>query len=263
MEKMNTMFKSESHGPEKKVPKKSDPARFFYLGAALTLLALTLAGFQEFYLHGREFGGGEIPPRIFLLVIAHAVFMSCWILLFITQPLLIVSGHRRSHMMLGRIATVLAAAIIVTGTAVAIGSARVHPKDMMLDGMPRSQFLAAPLSFMAQFFVFVSLGVLTRRRPEIHRSMMLLATLVTVEAATDRIPILMHLYNDDPLKYFAGPAVPILIVGALFLVVRWLLTRRFDRWYALGYAGLFMAAPLIMDLSRSRLWGRISSFLLQ
>jgi uncharacterized membrane protein YuzA (DUF378 family) len=260
---MNTTPKSEPYEPQKKSAKKSDPARYFYVVAALVLLALTLIGFQEFYIRGKEFGGGEIPPRIFYLVVGHAVLMSCWILFFILQPLLIVSGRRRLHMTLGKIGVVLAAAIVVTGSAVAIGSARVHPAEMTLDGLPRRQFLALPLCFMAQFAIFVTLGVVTRRRPEIHRSMMLLATLVTVEAATDRIPTMMRWYGEDPMKYFLGPAVPILIVGAFFLIVRWLLTRRFDRWYALGYAGLFMAAPLIMDLSRSRAWDRIGAFLLR
>jgi hypothetical protein len=260
---MNSTPKSESFEPKKKSAKKSDPARFFYLMAALVLLALALAGFQEFYVHGREFGGGEIPPRIFSLVVVHATLMSFWILLFIVQPFLIVSGNRRFHMKLGWFGAVLAVAIFVTGVAVSIESARVHPGGA-LDGMPRRQFLAVPFCFMAEFLIFVSLGVLARRRPEIHRAMMLLATLVTVQAATDRIPFMMRMYYDEgPLKYFLGPATPVLIIGAFFLVVRWLLTRRFDRWYALGYAGLCVAAPLMMDLSRSRAWDRIGAFFLR
>jgi len=47
--------------------------------------------------------------------------------------------------------------------------------------------MAIPLISILIFGVFVAIGVWYRRRPEIHRPMMLLATLSIVAAATDRI----------------------------------------------------------------------------
>ncbi len=106
--------------------KNFNPSRFFYLAAALVLLAIVLTGFQQFYLHGRGVGGQQITPQILMLVITHGVLMSMWIVLFIVQPLLIVTHHQRWHMMLGRFAAILVVAIIVVGISVAIESARLH-----------------------------------------------------------------------------------------------------------------------------------------
>jgi hypothetical protein len=240
---------------------QATPARLFYLVAALILLIVTFAGFSEFYLHGRAAGGRQISSRIVALVVTHGALMTAWIVLFSLQPLLILSRHRGWHMMLGRFGAVLAAAVFMVGLAVAIESVRVGPEGQLW-ALTRKQFMAVSCSAMAKFLVFVAAGVLTRRRPEIHRSMMLLATLSVVGAATDRIAVL-HFYQGGTWEYLLGPMLPILILGALFLIVRWSLTRRFDKWYGLGYAGLVLTAPLIMVLARSQTWDRFATVLLR
>lgn len=240
---------------------KSNSMRLFYVICALIVVALTLIGFQEFYLHGRAFPGRQISPRIFPLVVTHGALMTAWVVLFTVQPFLIVKRHVRWHMMLGRIGIVLAAAIFMVGIAVAIASLRVRPEGEQW-GLTRKQFTAIPITDMLKFLVFVSIGVLTRRRPQIHRSMMLLATLSILIAAAARIPLL-RLYQGTIGEYLVGPALPILVLGAIFLIAQWSLTRNFDRSYALGYAGLLITAPLIMVLARSRAWDQIATFLLQ
>ena len=61
----------------------------------MLLLVATLLGFQQFYLHGKAFPGRELLPQARLLLIAHGVAMSCWIVLFLVQSLLIVGDNRR------------------------------------------------------------------------------------------------------------------------------------------------------------------------
>jgi hypothetical protein len=259
---MNTTSALALEPARAKVTQKSSPARLFYTTAALVLLALTVIGFQQFYLHGRAVGGRQISPRILPLVVIHGVLMSSWIILFLLQPILVVSGHRRQHMMLGRMGAVLAAAIVVTGVVVAVESVRAHPEGHLW-GLTQRQFMAIPLTALVKFLVFVSLGVWMRRQPEIHRPMMLLATLAVVQAATARIAFLTSFYKNGLWGYLVGPALPILVLGALFLVAHWLLTRRFDRWYALGYAGLLITSPLIMFLARSSAWDHFATLLLR
>ena len=249
----------ETTGAE--APGKSNPARLFYTVTALVLLVITLIGFQQFYLHGKAVGNREIPPRIFWLTVVHGVAMSAWIVLFLVQPLLIVSGNRRQHIILGRMGAVLAAAIIIVGATMAIESVRVTPDDGLFRGLTRKQFLAIPLTDIIKFAFFVSIGVLYRRYPEIHRPMMLLATLTAATASSARINVLTEFYNGKYLDYLLGPFVPVLILGLLFLVAHWLLTRKFDRFYAMGYGGLVITTPLVMSLARSEGWGQFSEFL--
>ena len=223
---------------------------------------ITLIGFQQFYLHGKAVGAREIPPKMFLLTVVHGIIMSSWIILFLVQTLLIVSGNRRQHIILGRIGAVLAVAMIIIGVSMAIESVRVTPDAGVFRGLTRKQFLAVPLTDTAKFALFVSIGVWSRRRAEIHRPMMLLATLTATTAAAARIHVLTHFYDGRFLDYLLGPFVPILILGALFLIAHWILTRRLDRYYALGFGGMVITAPLIMSLARSDVWGRLAAFLL-
>ena len=87
--------------------------------------------------------------------------------------------------MLGRMGAVLAAAIIVIiGVTMAIESVRVTPDDGVIGGLTRKQFLAIPLTDIIKFTFFVSIGVIYRRYAEIHRPMMLLATLTAITTAS-------------------------------------------------------------------------------
>lgn len=243
-----------------RAPRKANSARLLYPAVALLLLAATLAGFQQFYLHGKAYPGREILPHARLLIIAHGVAMTSWIALFLVQPMLIVGANRRLHMALGKIGAVLAACIVVLGLRVPIEVTRFGP-EFPLWGLARRQFMAIPMISILAFGVFVALGVWYRRRPEIHRPMMLLATLSIMAAATDRITGLSALYDASVWGRVFGPFFPALAIGAAFLVIKWLLTRSFDRYLAAGYAALVATDAAIMVLAHSDVWGRFAAFL--
>jgi hypothetical protein len=243
-----------------RTPARSNPARLLYAAVALLLLVATLLGFQQFYLHGKAYPGREILPHAKLLIVAHGVAMSGWIVLFLVQALLIAGANRRLHMALGKVGALLAACIVVLGLQVPIAVTRYGP-EFPLWGLTRRQFMAIPIISILIFGVFVAIGVWFRRRPEIHRPMMLLATLSIVAAATDRITGLSALYAESIWGRVFGPFFPALLIGVLFLVVKWLLTRSFDRWYAVGYAVLVATSAMIMQLAPSEIWGRFAAFL--
>jgi len=243
-----------------RTPARSNPARFLYAAFASLLLVATLVGFQQFYLHGKAYPGREIVPQAKLLVIAHGVAMSSWIVLFVVQPLLIVGANRRLHMALGKIGAVLATCMVVLGLRVPIEVTRYGP-EFPLWGLTRRQFMAVPIFSISMFAVFVAIGIWNRRRPDIHRPMMFLATLSIVAAAMDRITALPPLYADSVWGRVFGPFFPSLIIGALFLVVKWLLTRSFDRYLAAGYTALVAVNALTLVVAPSEPWGRFAAFL--
>ena len=85
------------------------------------------------------------------------------------------------------------------------------------------------LAEVALFTLFVVAGVLSRRRPEIHRAMMLLASLSILAGATVRMPILFPVFGESGWMGIFGP---IFALGAGFLLARTLLRRVIDRWLA-------------------------------
>ena len=71
--------------------------------------------------------------------------MTAWILLSVVQPLLVATGRKRVHMMLGKFAMALAVGIIVAGYLIAIGSTRGTPPELVRFGLAPKAFLTVPL----------------------------------------------------------------------------------------------------------------------
>ncbi len=257
---MNAVSSASADVALTKTPARTSSTHLLYAGAAFLLLVATFLGFQQFYLHGRAFPGRELLPQARLLLIAHGVAMSGWIILFLVQTLLIVGANRRLHMTLGRIGAGLAVAMVALGWLVPVAVTR-HGPEFPLWGLTRRQFMAIPLISITLFGAFVAIGVWNRRRPEIHRPMMLLATLAIVGAATDRIVAVHSLYAGTLWGRIFGPFFPALAFGAAFLVLKGLLTRSFDRTYAAGYAALAAACAMVMWVAPTEAWVRFASFL--
>ena len=237
-------------------------ARLFYPGAALVVLALMLIGFQQFYLHGRSYPDREIPPPIRGLIIAHGVTMSIWVLLFVVQPLLIASGNFRVHQRLGVLGAVLAAVIFVLGWMTGVESTRIAPPDARIWGLTFKQFMAVPLMSIALFALLVATAVWQRRRPEIHRPLMLMATLVAIPAAVSRIDALNALYVGTVWERLFGPFFMTVVLGVILFGVKCALSRSFDRWFAAGLTGLIVSCALIMQIAPTAMWDRFASFVL-
>jgi hypothetical protein len=239
------------------------PARLFYSGAAALLLLLMFLGFQQFYLYGKAYPGRELAPPIRTLLIVHGLGMTAWGLLFLVQPLLIVTANRRLHRRLGQIGAVLAAGLVLLGWKLTIAATLIAPPDLRIWGLAPKQFMAVPFSSLLLFAVFVSIGVWQRRRPEVHRPMMLLASLAVMSAAVSRIGAISGLYVGTVWETLFGPFFGVLLVGGLFLAVRWLLTRSLDRWFAIGYAILAFSFVLAIWVAATEPWEYLMSWLLQ
>ena len=241
---------------------RSDAVRLLYAAAAVLLFVLMLVGFQQFYLHGRAYPADPLAPPIRILLIAHGVAMTLWVVTFMAQSLLIVGQNRRLHMAVGPFAVALAGTMVLLGLRLPIQATRFEP-DFPLWGLNRVHFMAIPMIAILTFGVFVAVGFLQRRRAEIHRPVMLLATLSIIPAATDRIPGLPNLYAASAWGTLFGPFLTSLIVGMLFLVAKSLLTRSLDRWFATGLGVLIVVDLFIMRLAPTDVWGRFAASLVR
>ena len=232
--------------------------RLFYVIAGCVMLVATVVGFRLFLAHGKGFGGGEITHQIFPLVVVHGLAMFSWVIVFLLQSILILNGNPRLHMRIGVGGAALAGVMVPLGSVSAILSARYNPDIYQLLGGPRF-FLATMLGEMLSFGGLVGVAVIYRRRPEIHRPMMLLASLMIISGALGRCPYIGE-YALMPPFYVLGPA---LVLGALFLVLQLGMTRAFSRWYALGYSGMVVVSVMIIVIGHSALWNRIAGAILQ
>lgn len=233
--------------------------RYFYSITAAFFLLLMLIGFRSFYAHGTGLAGRRIDPVILPLVTVHGIAIAAWFLLFFVQSLLISVRSRRLHMKLGWSAVAIGLTIACTGSLVAIRSVQVSP-PIPFFGMPYAKFLLVMLTEIALFTIFLAAGILLRKQPKIHRPMMLLAGLTIITGATARIPALYPLFGHTG---WVGLFGPVFCLGAVLLLIRFALTRSFDRWFAAGYAVWVIVFITSTNLAFTDTWSRVATQILK
>ncbi len=233
--------------------------RLFYSAVAAVFLLVMLLGFHPFYTHGTHFDGSPIDRGIFPLVLVHGVSIALWFVLFFVRSLLIAVRNRKLHMTLGWAAIAIGVAIASTGTLVAIRSVQLTPSFVFFN-MAYPRFLLVMFTEMTLFTVFITAGIVTRKKPKIHRSMMLLTGLTILPGATARIPMLVPIFGHSGWMGLFGPAF---CLGGLLLLIRIAMTRRFDPWFAGGYAAWVVAYIGSTHLSMTESWSRMAAEILR
>jgi hypothetical protein len=143
------------------------------------------------------------------------------------------------------------------GVTTAIASVHFNP-DGYKDIWGARRFLSFMLTNILGFGTLAGIGLNYRRRREIHRPLMLLATLfVAGPAGFFRIswingPLMSSIHT------ILAPWVPMLILGAVFVLTKWLLTRSWDKYFAAGFAGVLLACLLQIYVSGTAWWYRLA-----
>ena len=233
--------------------------RFFYSVTSFIFLLLTLIGFRKFYLGGIEANGHEIPRPILTLVIIHGLALSLWVVLLFVQSVLIASKNRLVHMRLGWAGAAIALTISISGLMASVAAPRAAPWRHVA-GLTYPQFMLPMLCEVTAFTVFAALGIAFRRKPAIHRSMMLLATLSVISGATSRTRFFGPVFGTHGWTGLFGP---VFALGAVLIVVRTATTRSFDKWFAAGYAGLACLYLAAMNVAIGETWARIAARIVQ
>lgn len=144
----------------------------FYAGMAALALVVALVGFAGTYFLPMASGAFKGPGIVHL----HGVLAFGWLLLFLTQTLLVQAGRFRTHMTLGLAAAAVAPALAVTGLMV---GHYATARDVAAGGGATAvSTIIGPFMTFGMFLGLVAAGLINRRRPEVHKRLMLLATLL-------------------------------------------------------------------------------------
>lgn len=154
----------------------------FYFVMALVIAGLSFAGFARTYYLKAVFAAPALPT----LTHVHGLAFTAWVVLLVTQTLLVGRDRVDLHRRLGWAGVGLAAAMIVLGVMMAFATARRdiaagRPHDAMA-------FFIIPLGDIVIFAALVALAIYERARPAYHRRLMLLATLAILLAPIGRLP---------------------------------------------------------------------------
>ena len=147
----------------------------FFLYVSYALLVIVLVGFSPtFYL--RAFFD---VPSIPLYVYAHGAALTAWYIWLCVQTTAVSTGRIALHRSLGVIGIVFGTLVLLSGTAAALELApRLLLKYGNIDSdLPRIVGVVwGNIGLLVAFAGFFVAAVLNRRKPEIHKRLMYLAS---------------------------------------------------------------------------------------
>src|ERR1051326_1913367 len=225
--------------------------RLFYTGMAIVVVCTVFAGFAPTYYLKSYFGA---PPLMPLLHLHGAVFTS-WILFFLIQNVLVAANRTRVHRRLGTVGAAIAVLLVVVGALTAI--IRTKQNFALTGDTDTLAFLVIPLGDMLLFASLVGAGFYFRRRADVHKRLMLLATVVILDAAVSRLPFAF--LQAGPPAFFG--LTDLFIVACLLydLITR----RRVHSATAWGGLSIVASQPLRMVIGSTQAWIALAAWLTQ
>lgn len=185
--------------------------RWFFGGMAVVAALAVFGGFAPTYYLKGLYGA----PALSTVRHLHGITFTLWIVLFLAQTALISARRTAWHRRLGIGGTALAGVMLIVGTAVAIAAAKHPPAQGVAAGLPPPLvFLLIPLTDLVAFAVLAGCGLYHRRKPAMHKRLMLLATIAILPAALGRM-----VFPGGVLDFLHLPAGPLTLTGLTALFV--------------------------------------------
>ena len=198
--------------------------RPFWLVVSALMGLIAAVGFWPTYF-GPLMRGTLSQP---LLIHVHTVVFVGWLVLFLTQVLLAATGHVHWHMRLGRFGMGYGILVVVVGLVTGVS----RSADRVLAGKSANGLLLDVTFAMTLFSLFFGAAIAFRRRPRLHRRLMVIAATMLLVAAAGRMtflptvplflavwasPILLALANDYRKERLLHPAY---LVGLAAILTR-------------------------------------------
>jgi hypothetical protein len=225
--------------------------RLFYTGMAVAVVITVFAGFARTYYLRPYFSAPPLMPLLHL----HGMVFTSWLVLFLTQTTLVAANRTDVHRRLGIVGALIAVLMVVVGTATAIIRAKQGATPP--GGPPPLVFLVVPLGDVLVFACLVGAGFYFRRRADVHKRLMLLATISILAAAIARLPFAF--LQAGPPAFFG--VTDLFIVACLLydLAAR----GRVHRATALGGLLIVASQPLRLMIGGTHAWVAFATWLTQ
>jgi hypothetical protein len=155
--------------------------RGFFIAVSLAMVAAVFVGFSHSYYLKGWYGAPALPT----LFHVHGFLFTSWMVLLVGQTTLVASRRTPLHRRIGVGGGVLAAVMTVAAIAMTRDLAHRAVAGSSPEGLA---FVIVPFLTIIVFPVLVGAALYFRRTPEIHKRLMLVATLELVTAGVARIP---------------------------------------------------------------------------
>lgn len=199
-----------------------------YVSLASVMPVMVIVSFWQIYFGPLLRGDADRP---WLYHLHGAVFLG-WMALLVTQATLVSRGRTRLHRRVGAFGIAYGALVLALGLAIMFFAASMHMASGAWDRDSAAAFLLLPLGDMVLFAGFFAAAIAYRRRPEIHKRLILLATVALLFAAVARV------VPPEPAPIFLLVWLAPLLVA---MAHDWRRRRRLHPVYAIGLIVLLVA----------------------
>lgn len=229
--------------------------RQLYRWAAIAAALIVFSGFaRTFYLKGLF-----DTPALSTLHWVHGTMMTLWLGMFIAQVSLVAAGRTDLHRRLGIVGALLALTMIVLNTLTGIDAGRrgAVPPPAAAAGITPLMFMAVPLIDVVVFAVLIGAGLWNRRRRDVHKRLMLLATLGILTPGIARIPLAILQQGGLP-AFFGMTILAVLICAAIDTALH----RRLHPAFLWGGGLIILSVPLRIKLAGTAVWTQFAGWLI-
>ena len=242
-----------------------DAARWFYVWMAGACTLIAFGGFAPTYWL-------QLAPGTFIgtpLLHLHALLFSAWPLYLLLQTTFAARGRIHRHRAWGLLGISLATAMVFVGFAAAD---EVLAKRLAAGYGDRARaFHIVSTSMIALFGAFVFAAIVYVKRPEVHKRLMLLATVTMIPPAIARLFFAVNVGMGPGLRPGLGPprtvesvlitglvADALIVAGAMY---DWRTRGRVHPAYVVGGVIIVAFQVLRAPISTTHTWYAIADFL--
>jgi fumarate reductase subunit C len=223
--------------------------RSFFGGMAILLCAIVFIGFSPTY-----FGAGMLrAPLPSPILHFHGAVFTLWMLLFLIQAALISARRVAWHRSLGIIAFCLPPVMIVLGVIAALDALGRKVSIGELDPAVSS---AIPLLGIVPFSIVIFASWRSRRKPDSHKRLILMATIGLTEAALGRFP-----WAQMGMPPAAGAVTGLGILILLLIAYDLLSLRRIHRSTMWAAPLTFIVGAFAVPIGMTHAWHSFAAFL--
>lgn len=227
---------------------KSKPSSYFFVGMAIIFPVIAFFGFFPSFQSMQE---GTL--QVHWLTHIHSAIMTGWLLLYLTQTMLVATGNLRIHRRLGILSFVLGILVFIV-----MGLVSFH--ILIVNHPPEGNFLFDLLLIdfyeMLCFALFFTWGMRLRKKSSsAHKRLLTLATFILLTAAVDRIqrnnafPSLGMGYPAFSFMYLDILLIPIFLYDIIML-------KRMHKITLFGTAVIIFLQAIVSNTYDSPAWHR-------
>ena len=222
----------------------------FYTWMSLVIVLIAFLGFTPTYWQPLAAGTFRANPVVHL----HGVVFFAWTLFLLVQSTLPSSGRMHLHRGLGMIGISLATLMVMLALLTALNSLKTA---VALNAAHAGEsFLIVPLVGIATFAVLMAFAFANIPRPEVHKRLILVATISILGAPAAR-PVLTWIMNIPPgpppveINWINVPLLLLVVTGAVY---DWRTRGRPHPVYLITLPILLFLTWVVIPISETAAW---------